>query len=59
MKRVRKGQPLFVAVLDLAPGRYEYRYVCDGEWLCDPNAPCVPNEHGSENSVVEVAAEAR
>jgi len=55
MKRVSKAKPDFVAVLDLEPGRYEYKYVVDGEWLCCPDAPRVPNDQGTENSVIEVA----
>ena len=55
MKRVRKDGDLFVARLPLAPGRYEFKYVVDGEWVCCPKAPRVRNEHGSENSVIEVA----
>jgi len=54
MKRVRKGEPRFVAVLDLPPGRYEFKYVVDGEWMCCPHAPRVRNNQGTENSVVEV-----
>jgi hypothetical protein len=43
--------------LILRPGRYLYKYVADGEWLHDPNAPeSVANEHGSLNSVLEVRA---
>jgi len=41
----------------LAPGRYQYKFVVDGEWIADPAAQKnVPNEHGSLNSVVEVRA---
>ncbi len=47
MKRVRKGEPLFVAVLDLPPGRHEYKFVCDGAWVCDPSTARVPNERGT------------
>jgi len=41
--------------LVLPPGRYEYKFIADGEWMHDPQA-CnnVPNVHGSLNSVVEV-----
>jgi 1,4-alpha-glucan branching enzyme len=40
----------------LAPGRYEYRFVVNGEWLDDPKARVsVPNPHGGHNAVVEVA----
>ncbi|ODU25166.1 MAG: hypothetical protein ABS95_00850 [Verrucomicrobia bacterium SCN 57-15] len=40
--------------LSLPPGRYEYRFVADGEWLTDPKAEQVPNPHGSFNSAVVV-----
>ncbi|MBM3497771.1 MAG: hypothetical protein FJX74_03785 [Armatimonadetes bacterium] len=54
MKRVRKGAPEFVAVLDLAPGCYPFKFIADGEWLCCPNARRVGNEFGGENSVIDV-----
>ena len=39
----------------LAPGRYQYKFLVDGEWIHDPNAgENVPNQHGSLNSVREV-----
>ena len=56
MKRVRKGGDEFVAVLELEPGRHEYKYVADGEWICCPHALRVPNDQGTENSVIEVEA---
>lgn len=39
----------------LKPGRYEYRFVVDGQWLNDPacNQRCA-NPFGGENSVLEV-----
>jgi 1,4-alpha-glucan branching enzyme len=41
--------------LALRPGRYQYKFVADGQWIHDPSArENVPNEHGSLNSVVEV-----
>ncbi len=54
MRRSARERDAFVAVLELAPGRYEFKYVVDGEWVCCPKAPTVPNDHGTENSVVEV-----
>jgi 1,4-alpha-glucan branching enzyme len=54
MKRVSRDDDIFVALVDLEPGRYEYRYVVDDEWTCCPEAPRVSNGHGEENSVVEV-----
>lgn len=40
--------------LDLPCGqRYEFRYLCDGEWLNDNTADgYLENPHGSHNSVV-------
>lgn len=41
--------------LPLAPGRYEYLFVVDGNWTPDPLArESVPNPHGGFNSVVQV-----
>lgn len=41
--------------VSLAPGRYEYRFVADGQWLNDPNAKeTVGNDFGSTNSVLIV-----
>jgi hypothetical protein len=43
--------------VDLAPGRYEYKFVRDGEWIPDLLAhQNVWNQHGTLNSVVEVRA---
>lgn len=47
------------ATLLLAPGRYEYRYLVDGQWADDPAcAERVPNGFGSENCVLRVDAPA-
>jgi hypothetical protein len=41
--------------VDLAPGRYQYKFVVDGEWVPDPLAhENVWNQHGTLNSVIEV-----
>lgn len=51
------GNGQWVKELTLAPGRYEYRLVVEGEWICDPKAPeCVPNPFGGCNSVLIVSA---
>lgn len=52
----------WVIELALAPGRYEYKFVVDGQWCCKPGQPdtpaeapdCVCNEHGTMNRVIEV-----
>ena len=35
----------------LEPGVYEYRFMVDGEWSNDQDAPQVPNPFGAENCV--------
>ena len=41
--------------IPLAPGRYEYRFVVDGQWITDPNCKeTVRNDYGSTNSVLVV-----
>ena len=50
MKKDKKG--LWKATLSLKPGRYEYRFLVDGNWENDPLCcDCVPNEFGSQNCV--------
>lgn len=47
----------------LAPGRYEFKFVVDGAWCCEPGCDetnrdchkCVPNEFGTMNRVLEVS----
>lgn len=53
MKRKQGGN--WEVTLPLRPGRYQYKFVVDGEWLHDPNArENLPNPHGSLNSIMEV-----
>jgi 1,4-alpha-glucan branching enzyme len=41
--------------VNLKPGRYEYKFVVDGDWMVDPsNSNRVYNSLGSENSVLEI-----
>jgi len=41
--------------LDLAPGKYEYKFVVDGAWLNDPKCSnVVGNSFGTQNSVLEI-----
>lgn len=51
----RNPNGLWEKRLALAPGRYEYKFVVDGEWIHDPHADQnVPNPGGSLNSVIDV-----
>ncbi|PHN03635.1 hypothetical protein [Flavilitoribacter nigricans] len=41
--------------IELPPGRYEYKFIADGNWLHDPaNPEKVRNEHNTFNSVLQV-----
>jgi 1,4-alpha-glucan branching enzyme len=52
---MQKDSAGWKATIALAPGRYEYRFVADGQWLSDPNAKeSVGNDFGSTNSVLVV-----
>ncbi|MDD2598880.1 MAG: glycogen-binding domain-containing protein [Kiritimatiellae bacterium] len=49
------GTGVYTAVLALAPGAYEYKFVIDGTWCADPEcADWVQNSHGTLNSVKHV-----
>jgi len=46
------GDGIWRAKIDLAPGRYEYRFWANGTWYDDPNAQeRVENPFGSQNCV--------
>jgi len=52
MKKVDNGWCLN---LELPVGRYEYKFIADGEWLHDPaNPETVKNMHGTPNSVLRL-----
>jgi len=54
MKKDKKG--IWKVALALEPGRYEYRFIADGNWKNDPSCSCcVGNEFGGENCVRIVA----
>ncbi|HUJ09544.1 MAG TPA: glycogen-binding domain-containing protein [Verrucomicrobiae bacterium] len=49
----RESGGVWRVTLPLSPGRYEYRFVVDGQWREDPAAKeTVPNPHGGRNSVL-------
>jgi 1,4-alpha-glucan branching enzyme len=58
----RSADGSWVVSLEFAPGRHEYKFVVDGQWVCEPgcDAPvegqprCVPNSFGTMNSIIEV-----
>ena len=53
------GGGWWVKGLVLPPGRHEYRFVVDGQWVPDPNAvETAPAFDGTANSVLVVPTEA-
>ena len=63
MKRGTGGE--WSASLELVPGYYEFKFVADGEWTCEPECQpgsprcekCVPNIFGTMNCTLEVGSE--
>ena len=52
---IAMGGGRWLKELVLPPGRYEYLFVADGQWLPDPLAQeSVPNPFGGVNSVITV-----
>jgi len=49
------GDGNWIKELTIAPGRYEYLFVVDGQWVTDPNArEHTPNPFGGLNSVLVI-----
>lgn len=56
------GDAEWSAELSLIPGRYEYKFIVDGTWCCEPHllrdgepsGECVPNPFGTMNRVLIV-----
>jgi hypothetical protein len=53
----KRGDGSWQTSVALPAGRYEYKFVVDGQWRFDPNAhEQVADGHGALNSVIEVRA---
>ena len=53
---VPMGRGWWVKGLTLPPGRYQYRFVVDGQWVPDPNAAATElGPDGHDNSVLVVS----
>jgi 5'-AMP-activated protein kinase regulatory beta subunit len=60
LKKGRHGK--WATKMMLPIGRYEYKFIVDGEWCCEPGCDgcipycklCVANEFGTMNRVLEV-----
>jgi phosphotransferase system HPr (HPr) family protein len=51
----KEGQ--FTKCLKLAPGQYHYKYILDGAWHVDPDAPFAVSGLGTTNNVISVKAQ--
>ncbi len=52
---VAMGEGRWLKALVLPPGRYEYLFVADGQWLADPSAKeTAPNPFGGVNAVLRI-----
>ncbi len=53
MKKDDKGR--WTKIVTLAPGRYEYKFLVDGQWQNDPGSEqTVPNSFGTLNNILTV-----
>lgn len=53
MKKDDKGR--WTKIVTLAPGRYEYKFLVDGQWQNDPNNDqMVANSFGTLNNILTV-----
>ena len=53
LKKNQEG--IWQKIVMLDPGRYEYRYLVDGNWWNDPqNDQMCPNSFGTQNSVINI-----
>ncbi len=54
MRKNKEG--IWMAALELPPGKHTYRFIVDGEWRDDPECSLrVANPFGSEDMVRQVA----
>ena len=56
MRKSRSKKGMWKTNVDCEPGKYEYKYIVDNEWMTDPlNQNTITNSFGTINSVVEIA----
>jgi len=52
MTKAKDGS--YRARVKLTPGKYQYKFFADGNWVEDPDSDRVKNEFGTTNNVVQV-----
>jgi len=54
-RALKKGKEgVWRGYMTLEPGRFDYRFLVDGDWMNDPDADKVCNKFGTENCVMTV-----
>jgi 1,4-alpha-glucan branching enzyme len=54
MRKTKDG--IWVATVELPPGKHNYRFIVDGDWRDDPECTLrVSNPYGSQNMVRQVS----
>ncbi|EAS02707.3 kelch motif protein (macronuclear) [Tetrahymena thermophila SB210] len=43
-----------ITKLKLKPGRYEFKFMCNGIFMHDPNQKCIRNQYGTYNNIIYV-----
>merc|ERR1712216_2419 len=51
---LRRDGDEMTAVLRLAPGSYEYKFIVDNQWRYDGNQPVVKGRNGNINNIIQV-----
>ncbi len=52
---LKKGKKMWEKDISLKPGKYEYKFIVDGNWVNDPNNnSCAWNSFGTQNSIIEI-----
>lgn len=46
----------FFTIVDLPEGTHEYKFLVDGQWMCDPKGQKIESDSGTENNKVDVCA---
>ena len=52
-----RSQKDFVAMVELGEGDHEYKFMVDGAWITDSNAPTIENNAGFKNNIIHVQKE--
>ena len=50
--KMTKSGNIFTCTMELTSGEYEYKFVADGNWLCDPCNPLTVGENGNSYFVM-------